>query len=79
MFGSDTDWAYLPLIKNTNWNQFSAEGNTTMSRANWIRFVLIVVLGLIVLLVIRLHVAAGQGSMQDLVNAAIKVANSSGK
>jgi hypothetical protein len=37
-----------------------------MSRANWIRFVLIAILVLIVLFAIRLHVAAGQVLAQDV-------------
>ena len=51
----------------------------TKSHANWVRIVLIVVLVLAVLLVIRLHVAAGMDSTQDLNGPIIKVANGSGK
>ena len=55
------------LVNKKDRNQFAAdEGNMTMSRANWIRIVLIAILVLTVLFVIRLHVAAGQVSTQDL-------------
>ena len=41
-----------------------------MSRANWIRIVLVAILVLIVLFAIRLHVAAGQGARQDAIGNA---------